>query len=157
VDIYQLTFATAVTIIVDVDDPTAFDTYVALFDWEGRLIAFNDDSGDDPGSSSALHSFLGVYSLPSAGTYYLSVSEALNPPNVVSGGLTLTELFRPDGEPGGWVVEGAPVDASFLMNEEDGHDAYTIHISQTPEPSTWVLLGLGLAGVVAGTRRRKRS
>lgn len=157
VDIYQLTFATAVTIIVDVDDMTGFDTYVALFDWDGRLIAFNDDSGDDPGSSSALHSFLGVYSLPAAGTYYLSVSEALNPPNVVSGGLTLMELFRPDGVQGGWAVDGASVDSSFLANGEEGQDAYTIHISQTPEPSTWVLLGLGLAGVVAGTRRRKRS
>jgi len=156
VDIYQLTFATAVTIIVDVDDTTGFDSYVALFDWTGKLIAFNDDSGDDPGSSSALHSFLGVLTLPSAGTYYLSVSEAMNPPTAALGAIT-TELFRPDGFPGGWAVDGAPIDSTFQANGEEGQDPYTLHISQTPEPSSLVLLALGLAGVAVGARRRKRS
>jgi hypothetical protein len=156
VDIYQLTFGSAVTIIIDVDDTTGFDTYVALFDWTGKLIAFNDDSGDDPGSSSALHSFLGVLSLPSAGTYYLSVSEAMNPPNAASGA-TVSELFRPDGFPGGWTVDGAPVDSTFMANGEEGQDPYVLHISQTPEPASFVLLAIGLAGVAAAARRRKRA
>ena len=54
VDIYRLTFATEVTLIVDVDDITGMDTFVALFDWSGKLIAYNDDSGDDPGSQRAI-------------------------------------------------------------------------------------------------------
>lgn len=157
VDIYQLTFDSAVTIIADVDDRTGFDTVVALFDWTGKLVAFSDDSGNDPGSSSALHSFLGIFALPSAGTYYLSVSEALNPP-LATVGATTTALFRPDGQPSGWAVDGAAVDTSFLNNGAEGQDPYTLHISQTPEPSSLVFLTLGLASAAAlGARRRKRS
>lgn len=158
VDFYRLQLANPFSAIFDIDDQTVFDPFLALFDSTGTLIAYNDDSGNDPGSSSALHSFIGVIHLP-AGTYFLAISEALNPASAsLSNQKILTGLLRPDGELGGYRVSGAAAgNASFLANGAEGTDPYTLYISinQIPEPSSVILLGLGLAGIAVYYQRRR--
>ena len=159
VDFFRLDFSSKVDLIIDVDDPTTFDTYLALLDDVGRIVAYNDDSGSDPGSSSDLHSFIGVVSLL-PGTYYVAVSQALNQPFDPSN-YTLTALFRPDAQEGGSLVEQGPT-ASYAAVDPDAFSegSYTMYMSyrdsQTPEPGTFFLTGAGLLAAGAYLRHRRK-
>jgi hypothetical protein len=151
----------------DIDDnPTTFDTILALFDSSGTLIAINDDSfpADLPGSLSSGDSFLGVLML-GPGTYYLAVSAFPNNPNAaVVAGIAST-LIRPDGAFGGRVLTGSPAgDSSYLQGpvSSNGTVPYTLHISlqspavqPVPEPATMLLFGAGLSAIGARLRRRR--
>jgi hypothetical protein len=162
VDFYSFV-ATGGSVYFDIDnDPFGFDTILSLFDSAGTLIAYDDDSFPaDPGSISALDSFLGLLTLPGPGTYYIAVTQFANFANSRSTGV-LTALVRPDGGPGGSSVSGAtPGDSSFGANDAIGSVPYTLHISvqnpagaavPVPDPATLVLLGSGLAA--AAVRRR---
>jgi hypothetical protein len=72
VDIYSIEVSASGALILDVDarslaDPSALDSYLRLFDANGRQLAQNDDS------SGSLDSAL-AYQLGSAGTYFVGVS-----------------------------------------------------------------------------------
>jgi len=149
----------------DIDDnPETFDTMVSLFDANGTLIGFDDDSSPaDPGSENGQDSFLGVFNLPASGTYYVAVSQFGNYPNGYSS-ITETNLTRPDGEPGGFAISGATFGKSTFQSAGNaGSSGYTLNISlgspagtaDAPLPSAaWG--GLAILGGWALTRIRRR-
>lgn len=160
VDFYRFdTFAPSLAYF-DIDNVNTFDTFLALFNGAGTLLGYGDDSPLDPGSTLDLDSFLGVISLPAAGTYYVAVSPFGNFPSAISSCGPTLALTRPDGQYGGSTCPAAtPGDASFDWNGDEGDQPYTLHLSiQTeiqvvPEPATIALLTLGLAGL--GFSQRK--
>lgn len=142
------------TAYFDVDGTSGgFDTYLALFDATGTLIADNDDSfPGDPGSASDLDAFLGVVNLR-AGSYFIAVSSGGNTARASFSGDTFTELTRPDGEFGGFAFGNADFgDSRFDRDGVQGHGAYTLNIT-IPAPGTALMAGL--AGVVTLRRRRR--
>lgn len=130
-----------------------FDTYLALFDAAGTLLADNDDSFPaDPGSLSDLDAFLGAVNLRS-GDYFIAVSSGRNTAMASFSGGLFTELVRPDGEFGGFAFGDADAgDSRFARDGVQGRDAYTLHIT-IPAPASAGVLGLG--GLVALRRRRR--
>jgi len=162
VDFYSFT-ATGGSLLLDIDNaPFTFDTIVSLFNSAGTLIALDDDADPaDPGSADSRDSFVGTFTLPGPGTYYVAVSQFANfPTGFDCGGVPLT---RPDGEFGGLSLTGCAVgDATFPNSGlQEGAD-YTLHISLSasaaavPMPATLALLvsaGAGLGAVRAWRRR----
>ena len=58
---------------VDLRDESRLDSYLRLFDADGRQLASNDDSPGPGAEVSRLESYL-EYTFPESGTYYLGVS-----------------------------------------------------------------------------------
>lgn len=165
VDFYAFQ-ANAGTAYFDVDQPFFnFDSALALFDSNGTLIGFSDNSSPaDSGSQSDADPFLGVFTLPSAGTYYAAVSSAFNLPNQLSNpGITLASLIRPDDAHGGSAVSGAAVgNSSFgASGTQIGDSGYRLRISispatsPVPEPGGIALLA-GMSGGIVVFRCRRR-
>jgi len=132
---------------------TGFDTYLALFDATGTLLADNDDSfPTDPGSLSDLDAFLGTVTLPGAGNYFIVVASASNAALATFTGTLFTELQRPDGAYGGFAFGNAnPGDSSFASTGAQVGADYTLHIS-IPAPASL----FALAGIAAFPLRRRR-
>jgi Bacterial pre-peptidase C-terminal domain len=160
VDFYSFT-ATGGSLLLDIDDPTTFDTILSLFSSDGTLLAEDDDSGPaDPGSSSELHSFVGTFTLPGPGTYFVAVSEFANFPNGLDSCSGSAALTRPDGEFGGISFTGCSPDSTFPISGVQQGFGYTLHISLSapaavPMPATLALLisaGAGLGAVRAWRR-----
>jgi hypothetical protein len=138
---------------------TLFDTQLFLFDANGRGVQANDDVSTTD-LRSTLTPFAGV-----PGIYYLAIS-AFNSDPVAPGGLrifpepeeTIAPIFGlpvgPTG-PGG----GLPVAGWTTGGLSSG--TYQIALtgaefgSSVPEPGTFLLLGLGLAGLAGWFRRRR--
>jgi len=172
VDFFSFSTALGGSVYFDIDNAVfTFDPILSLFDGDGTLIAFDDDSfpadalPENEGSESPLDSFLGVFNLPGPGTYYIAVSTFNNFADVtfVSGN-TFSELTRPDGEFGGEAVIGAPEGIStFGTNGVDMGAAYRLHISLerpvvgvVPEPASLTLWGLAALGCAIGACRRRK-
>jgi Ca2+-binding RTX toxin-like protein len=70
---YKVTLAAGTIITIDIDhtiDPDVHDSIVRLVDADGNVLAQNDDSGADPGSSHGRDSSL-VFVVPDTGSYYI--------------------------------------------------------------------------------------
>ena len=143
------------------DNPYTFSTVLSLFDSSGDLLAY-DDSSDPlkPGSASTNDSYIGTYTLPTPGTYYIAVSNAgasipVYPDTSSCTGFDV--LIRPDGGNGGYSTSGCNSSSSIFSfagsQPASGSRAYTLVIAQTPEPGT---LGLMLMSAVAAALCRKR-
>ena len=172
VDFFSFTAASG-QVYFDIDnDPYTFDTFLSLFDSTGKLLAFDDDSPLDPGSAlnpfvNAFDAFVGVFTLPGPGTYYVAVSESLNIPFGAFGTPSGT-LVRPDGEFGGFLPNNAIIQPpTFVANGPQVGSPYTLYLSvQSPteggptpvlEPGTIALVGTGLLAFArARVRRRHR-
>lgn len=132
----------------DIDGASSgFDSYLALFDNTGTLLADNDDSFPaDAGSASDLDAFLGQISL-AGGTYFLAVAASPNAANATFTGLDPIELFRPDAIFGGFAFPSATSGYdTFAMSgpqsgAQDGFD-YTLSITVVPAPGLGALLAL---------------
>jgi MYXO-CTERM domain-containing protein len=135
-------------------DGGGFDSYLALFGADGTLLGDSDDSfPGDPGSSSQFDAFLGTYTLPTTGLYFIAVARSGNFANATFSGSSFFQLVRPDGAFGGFGFVGATAgDSSFLNSGSQTGLAYTLHVSVVPAPGV-----LGLAAIVGlGTGRRRR-
>ncbi|HEX2837497.1 MAG TPA: DVUA0089 family protein [Phycisphaerales bacterium] len=153
VDFYSFT-APAGNMYFDVDGaaPT-LDTYLALFSASGTLLADSEDSFPaDPGSATDRDAFIGQINLP-AGAYFIAVAASGNFANATFTGPDPLELFRPDGEFGGFAFPAATTgDASFLTSgPQTSSLGYTLSITVIPAPSA-----AGLLAAAAALRLRRR-
>jgi Bacterial pre-peptidase C-terminal domain len=137
-------------------DGAGYDTYLALFDANGTLLADNDDSfPGDAGSGSQFDAFLGAYTLSSAGLYYIAVSRSGNFANATFTGSDFFQLSRPDGAFGGFGFIGATFgDSSFVNAGTQAGLEYTLHVSVVPGPGVTAVLASALGGAFARRRRR---
>jgi hypothetical protein len=146
------------------DNPFTFPTILSLYNSAGDLLAFDDSSTPlKPGSASTLDSYIGIFMLPSAGTYYVAVSNAgASIPNYpdTSSCTGFGSLTRPDGGSGAITTTGCDSSSSVFAfggpQPAAGSLAYTLVIAQTPEPGTFVLMGLGVLGFVLFQLRTAR-
>ena len=168
VDFFSFAGVAGEQVYFDVDNsPRTLDTFLSLFSGNGTLLALADDSERDPGSASGSDAFLGVFTLPTNDTYYLAVSEVANFPRVAlfpPPGATFSPLTRPDGlggGEGGYAMSGATPGEDRFAGGGFGTGAYTVQFSRTasviPEPSSMALMSLGMAGMAASLRRRRKA
>lgn len=168
IDWYSFSGIAGATVFFDIDfgwDELTFtvDTTLHLFDGAGTLIAYNDDTDLDPGSSSGLDAFLGEVVLPGTGLYTIAVSNYGSFSNF--NGCSFTgSLTRPDGGYGGTSVTGCTAgDDSFNMSGFYDDGDYVLHISKAdptapvPVPTTLLLFGIGLIGMGRLHNRRRRT
>lgn len=163
VDFYSFTAPAGGSLLLDIDNnPFTFDTMLSLFSSAGTLLAFDDDSfPGDPGTEIGNDSFVGTYTLPGPGTYYVAVSQFPNFPSARD--CPSADLTRPDGEFGGGSLSGcAAGDSTFDASDIQRGAGYTLHVSLSapaaavPMPATLALLvsaGVGLGAVRAWRRR----
>ena len=115
-DYFSITLQAGEQLILDVDDPNNLggnlDAYVAVYDANGSIVAFNDDLGVvDPGSpphpeyGHNTDSFL-KWRAPTAGTYYFSIEAFDDDDNPTSGSYQLN------------VSIGPPATADELLQED---------------------------------------
>jgi len=162
VDFYRFTGNAGEALFIDIDNGWD-DPVLSLFASDGTLLAFNDDLLDlDPGSTSLFDPFIGVYTLPASGDYFIAVSEYPNFPFEWYTASGFSSLTRPDGFFGGETLTPLGTDSSFLSNGSQEDFAYTMHISRgispsgaVPEPGTMVVFALGCGGWVCRRRRSK--
>ena len=166
VDWYSFTGFAGATVFLDVDcglgatcDASSFDSTLSLFDSNGTLIAFGDDSiPADPGSAEDLESFVGALILPSTGAYYAAVSNYPRTPTSLESCSSLSSQTRPDGADSGYDTSGCTSgDDSFSTEGSYDTGDYRLHVSNSeplPEPSGQ--LGLAAGGPLLGSLARRR-
>jgi hypothetical protein len=137
-DYYTFTVATAgSTGLFDIDHAwgsnQSFDSFLALMDMSGNILAVNDDDGIDPGTISGLDSILG-YNFTSAGTYAIRVGRCCS-----------------NGQ-GDFV--GYPYNGSYQLHVSLQSPGITAAV---PEPATWAMMLLGFGGIGMAMRRRGSS
>lgn len=143
------------------DGDHGFDPMLGLWNSAGNLVHFQDDGGIVGSTMSNGVSYNhGVWdsyysAAISAGTYYVTLTTYAN----FNKGNHLSDGFSYDGE--------TPIPIPLWNEPANGYQTsdYEFHILNVtsavgpavPEPSTFLLVGLGIAGVGILARRRSRS
>ncbi len=157
VDWYSFSGIAGGTVDLDIDyadgQGVSFDPILSLFNFGSTLLAYDDDSPVDPGSTVPYDSFIGTYTLPYTGLYYAAVSNWNNFPTV--GGAT-SALIRPDGQSGGTAVSFGTADFASGDGIYSTGD-YVLHISVNPVPEPSSLAILTALGLFAAAIRRQRN
>jgi hypothetical protein len=178
IDWYVFEVGSGKKLFLDIDNPSSsFRTTLSLFSSSGLLLAYADSDSStppDPGSATDNDAFLGVYTAPSDGMYYVAVSAYSNQPIALTFGQF---LYRPDDNGPGMLpreLGGFTTNTSTSLGTgfsgggaATNGENYTLHISVeghavagvVPEPSSIVSL-IGLTGCFALAtwvrQRRKR-
>ncbi len=106
----------------DIDHTSGIDSYVVLYNAAGTQLAFNDDSGSDPGSTSSLDSYL-TYTFAQTGTYYVQVRDFHGNP---AAGATYTLNVSLQGAPVATVLDGSSLSGgggNDTLQGNGGNDA----------------------------------
>ncbi len=164
VDFYQFSGDAGEVIFIDIDHGWD-DPALSLFASDGTLLAFNDDMLElDPGSISLFDAFIGNYTLPTSGNYFIAVSEYPNFPFEWYTASGFSPLTRPDGFFGGEILTPLGVDPSFLSDGSQQDFEYTLHLSRgitpsgaVPEPGTMAIFAIGCGGWAWRRRQRNAS
>ncbi len=157
-DMYQIFISNPAAFSASTGNGSAtFDTQLFLFDLAGLGVLANDDFGSLVRSKLPVGSFVGV-----AGLYYLAISGYDYDPFSVDG-----EIF-PDCFPcvhGPAGLGGGAAVTHWATSNSLSNGTYQIDLtgvqfangssSPTPEPSTMLLLGSGLIGLI-GYRMKKK-
>jgi hypothetical protein len=133
-----------------------FDPAAAVWQWTGSsysLISYNDDDDLSPFDPNGNFNFRIDANL-AAGSYRLTLMASPNAPV----GTLLSQGFAADGQTpirlADWTQPGS--DPNF-PNQKGGYFSVTFtgadSVSAVPEPASWLLLGMGVAGFL-GRRRR---
>jgi hypothetical protein len=140
VDWYSFTGVAGAVVYLDIDCAYGFicgvpnfDPTLALFDGTGTLLAWGDNSDpEDLGTYYTLDSFIGAFTLPSTGTYYVAVSNYDRFPVARASCTSSAALTRPDGAvTGGFAVTGCTPGSDGFSGGSYSGGTYTLHISHS--------------------------
>ena len=175
VDMYKFTLANQMSLFFDIDfandannpsdDDTGVDTQLAIFDINGELLSFNDDSevfdwvSNDPGSipNGDFDSLIGALDL-SSGTYFVAVSSYDNDPVAWRDNLfSSSSMLSTSGD----LINGAFGGSDYTGGIDTTTGSYQLIISESfdgavvPVPAAIWLFGSGLIGLIGIARRKK--